>query len=213
MLWHSEHEWTPPQSLTDFLNNGSKPIYIGFGSIVVADPDELTRIIVEAVKLSGVRVILSKGWSGRMQKQEKEMVFPDSIYRIDRIPHDWLFPQCQAVMHHGGAGTTSAGLRAGVPTIVKPFFGDQFFWADRVQDLGVGISLRKMTVQKLSQALLSISNDTKIQGKAKLMGERIRAENGVQNAIQFVYRDLELAQQGLSDLKLKEKLHTWSHWL
>jgi sterol 3beta-glucosyltransferase len=117
------------------MNHGSKPVYIGFGSIVVADPEEFTNIIIEAVKKSGVRAILSKGWSGRLKKEPIKIEFPDCIYSVDSIPHDWLFPRVAGVVHHGGAGTTSAGLRAGVPTCIRPFFGDQYFWAERIQEV------------------------------------------------------------------------------
>jgi sterol 3beta-glucosyltransferase len=124
----------------------------------------LTRTIIEAVRKAGVRAILSKGWSGRLkekklqqhqQQQQQQppnpititsttssspesidsIEFPDFIYHIDKVPHDWLFPQMSGVLHHGGAGTTSAGIRAGVPTAVRPYFGDQFFWAERVGDV------------------------------------------------------------------------------
>lgn len=129
-------DWTPPESLTTFLAAGSKPIYIGFGSIVVSDPEELTEIIIEAVKKADVRAILSKGWSGRSKATVvAERIYPDCIYAIEKIPHDWLFPQVAGVVHHGGAGTTAAGIRAGVPSLIKPFFGDQFFWADRLQEV------------------------------------------------------------------------------
>jgi sterol 3beta-glucosyltransferase len=96
----------------------------------------MTKIIVEAVKKSGARAILSKGWSSR-SKEGPETVFeyPDTIFPLKSVPHDWLFPQLVGVMHHGGAGTTAAGLRAGCATIIHPFFGDQFFWADRVVDV------------------------------------------------------------------------------
>jgi sterol 3beta-glucosyltransferase len=135
-LDNPENDWTPPESLSAFLANGSKPIYIGFGSIVVNDPEELTEMIVESVVKSGVRAILSKGWSGRSSSGVKvDRVYPDCIYAIDKIPHDWLFPLVAGVVHHGGAGTTAAGLRAGVPSLIKPFFGDQYFWADRIQEV------------------------------------------------------------------------------
>ena len=93
--------------------------------------DELTYIIVEAVKRAGIRAILSKGWSARGVESKspnspsKRDVYPDCIYPIASVPHDWLFPQLSGVVHHGGAGTTSAGMRAGVPSLIKPFFGDQ----------------------------------------------------------------------------------------
>jgi sterol 3beta-glucosyltransferase len=128
-----------------------KPVYIGFGSIVVPDPDELTRIVVEGVRRAGCRAILSKGWSGRAKENNlgstgaetssaagsaaAEPEWPSFIYPIKSIPHDWLFPRIAGVVHHGGAGTTAAGIRAGVPTIIKPFFGDQFFWGLQVEEV------------------------------------------------------------------------------
>jgi sterol 3beta-glucosyltransferase len=100
--------------------------------------DEMTKTIIEAVKKSGVRAIVSKGWSSRGKEQKQTHVeYPPEIYPLDSVPHDWLFPQCAGVVHHGGAGTTAAGLRAGIPTLIRPFFGDQFFWAERVQDVSV----------------------------------------------------------------------------
>lgn len=140
------NKWQPPEGLVEFIQQG--PVfYIGFGSIVVPDPDEMTRTIVEAVQQAGVRAILSKGWSGRLATKEQEVIeYPPCIYPLERVPHDWLFSKMAGVVHHGGAGTTAAGLRAGIPTLIRPFFGDQFFWADRVQDLGVGICLKTFTV-------------------------------------------------------------------
>ena len=128
--------WTPPEPLLSFMNSGSRPVYIGFGSIIVPDPDELTRTIIEAIKKAGIRAVISKGWSGRRPEVEQiKIEFPDSIFTLDSVPHDWLFPQMAAVVHHGGAGTTAAGFRAGLPTCIYPFFGDQFFWAARVDDV------------------------------------------------------------------------------
>jgi len=201
-LDNPEVNWTPPQSLTDFLNAGPKPVYIGFGSIVVSDPEGLTDLIVKAVQKAGVRAILSKGWSGRLneKKDNEEYKYPDCIYPLDKVPHDWLFPQVAGVVHHGGAGTTSAGLRAGVPTIIKPFFGDQYFWADRVVDMGVGLSIRKLSVNKLASKLKRIVSDKKMQEKARIIGEKIRSEDGVQNSIQFIYKNLDFASERINEL-------------
>jgi sterol 3beta-glucosyltransferase len=145
----------------DQAREDGKPIvYIGFGSITVPHPDRVTARIVDAVVRSGclsssfqsaqrltsasnpggVRAIISKGWSSRMSKPNEkaaEIEIPPQCYMLDKVPHDWLFPQIDAALHHGGAGTTGASLRAGIPTLIKPWFGDQFFWASRVQKLGV----------------------------------------------------------------------------
>ncbi|KAH6574734.1 hypothetical protein BASA62_002321 [Batrachochytrium salamandrivorans] len=208
-----EHNWEAPESLLEFMNKGSKPIYIGFGSIVVPDPDALTRTIIDAVKKAGVRAIFSKGWSVRLAKaptsdSDTPIVYPDCIYPLDKAPHDWLFPLMAGVVHHGGAGTTAAGIRGGVPTLIHPFFGDQYFWADRVQELGVGLSLRKLTVDKLSAALVTLASDHKMRERAVLLGERVRGESGVANAVQYVYRDLEFARQRIQELAERNKRHT-----
>lgn len=181
----SSQKWTPPNDLVDFIDsahqNGKKVVYVGFGSIVVSDPDAMTRCIVEAILRSGVYAILSKGWSDRLQAKkgiestEPEIPLPPQIYQIKSIPHDWLFKRIEAACHHGGAGTTGASLRAGIPTIIRPFFGDQFFWGDRVEALGVGSCLRKLTVDSLADAFTLATTDEKQIGKAKLIGEKIRS--------------------------------------
>lgn len=178
-------------------------MYIGFGSIIVSDPKEITCIIVEAALASNVRAVISSGWASRLQKAKEDIEdeqddilsrHPDTIFGVESVPHDWLFPQMRAVVHHGGAGTTAAGLRAGVPTIVKPFFADQFFWGERVEEMGIGICIKNLTVESLSAALRVVSTDEAMLKSAKLVGERIRKEDGVQTAIQCIYRDMELAK-------------------
>lgn len=100
--------YDPPKELTDFLDAGDPPIYIGFGSIVVDDPDKFTQMIFGAVKMAGVRALVSKGWGGLGGDNT-----PDNIFMLENTPHDWLFPRVRAVVHHGGAGTAAAGLKAG----------------------------------------------------------------------------------------------------
>jgi len=198
-------KWSPPADLISFIDSahalGKKVVYIGFGSIVVSDPEAMTRAVVEAIERSGVYAILSKGWSDRLATKKNEVhpevpeiKLPPQIYQIQSIPHDWLFPRIDAACHHGGAGTTGASLRAGLPTIIRPFFGDQFFWGDRVEALDVGTCVRKLTVDNLTEALRAATTDIKQIEKAKLLGQKIRAENGVDNAVEAIYRDLEYAR-------------------
>jgi sterol 3beta-glucosyltransferase len=125
--------WQPPADLVDFIAAGPPPVYVGFGSISGRDPQKTTRAILDALAQSGQRGILATGWGG-LQTSD----LPDSVFQIKAVPHDWLFPQMAAVVHHGGAATTAAGFRAGVPTVVCPFFGDQPFWGKLVAALGVG---------------------------------------------------------------------------
>lgn len=174
-------DWQPPKELTDFIKraraDNKKLVYIGFGSIVVSDSAALTKTIVKSVQKADVRCILSKGWSDRLDKKgasEPEIQLPDDMLQIKSAPHDWLFTQIDAAAHHGGAGTTGASLRAGLPTIIKPFFGDQFFFGSRVEDLGVGIYLRKLNVSVFSRALWEAVHSERIVVKAKVLGELIR---------------------------------------
>ncbi|RXW23861.1 hypothetical protein EST38_g2016 [Candolleomyces aberdarensis] len=199
----SSKKWTPPDSLVEFIDKAhsenKKVVYIGFGSIVVSDPRTMTRCVIDAVVQSGVYAILSKGWSDRLhvkvgEASEPEEPLPSQIYPINSVPHDWLFRRIDAACHHGGAGTTGASLRAGIPTIIRPFFGDQFFWADRVEALGVGTGVRKLTVSTLKDALLKATTDQKQVDRAKILGEQIRGENGVATAIESIYRDMEYAR-------------------
>lgn len=173
--------WTPPTELTSFITKAreddKKIVYIGFGSIVVSDSAALTNTIIKSVLKADVRCILSKGWSDRLDRKDADEVeapLPPEILQIRSAPHDWLFTQIDAAVHHGGAGTTGASLRAGVPTIIKPFFGDQFFFGNRVEDLGVGIYLRKLNVSVFSRALWEASHSERMIVKARILGEQIR---------------------------------------
>jgi sterol 3beta-glucosyltransferase len=174
-------DWTPPDELTAFIakarREGKKIVYIGFGSIVVSDPAALTKTVVDSVLKAGVWCILSKGWSDRLGDPaavKTEVPLPPEIHQIKSAPHDWLFKQIDAAVHHGGAGTTGASLRAGLPTIVKPFFGDQFFSGSRVEDLGVGICLKKVNVGVFSRALWEATHSERMIIKARVLGEQIR---------------------------------------
>ncbi|EME80828.1 glycosyltransferase family 1 protein, partial [Pseudocercospora fijiensis CIRAD86] len=193
-------DWTPPTELAAFIQkareDGQKLVYIGFGSVTVSDSRQLMQQVVDAVLKADLRCILSKGWSDRFDRNKyaPEPEIPDCIYKIDAAPHDWLFRQVDAVVHHGGAGTTGASLRAGVPTIIKPFFGDQFFFANRVEDLGVGMHLKKVTANQLGKALWIATHDARMCNKARVIGEQIRSEDGVKTAIHAIYRDLEYAK-------------------
>ncbi|KAI9324470.1 hypothetical protein DFJ73DRAFT_802443 [Zopfochytrium polystomum] len=169
--------YTPPQDLVDFLAAGPPPVYIGFGSIVVDDPDALTATIFEAIKIANVRAIVSKGWGG-LGGAGKDV--PDGVYMIGNCPHDWLFKQVSAVVHHGGAGTTSAGLKAGKPTVVVPFFGDQSFWGAMIASIQAGpppIPFKKLTADRLASAIQFCFAPAVVQAAA-LAGARITAENG-----------------------------------
>lgn len=176
--------YEPPPALVGFLEAGSRPVYIGFGSMIDHEREEMTQLVVEAVRRTGQRAVLLGGWSELGSGH-----LPGSILSVDSIPHDWLFPQMAAVIHHGGAGTTAAGLRAGVPTVVVPFFGDQTFWGWRVHELGVGpkwIPRQKLSADKLAAAIHLAVNDGTMKRRAEMLGERIRAEDGVKTAVALI---------------------------
>lgn len=173
--------YEPPSDLVGFIEkargDNKKLVYVGFGSIVIDDPAALTKTVVDSVLKADVRCILSKGWSDRLGTKDAskpEVPLPPEIFQIQAAPHDWLFTQMDAAVHHGGSGTTGASLRAGIPTIIKPFFGDQYFFAQRVEDLGVGIWLKKVNTSVLSRALWEATNSQRMIVKAKVLGQKIR---------------------------------------
>lgn len=176
--------WKPPSDLVDFLKAGSPPVYIGFGSMGNRNPEETTRLALQALSETKQRGLLASGWGGLSQAD-----LPKTVYMLPSVPHSWLFPQMAAVVHHGGAGTTAAGLRAGVPSIVIPFFGDQPFWGQRIAQLGVGpapIPKRQLTAQKLAQAIQQAVSDNPMRQRAAALGEKIRAETGVAAAVRLI---------------------------
>jgi sterol 3beta-glucosyltransferase len=181
---HEAARFEPPSALANFLEQGPPPVYLGFGSMVDHQREQMIRLIAEAVGLAGQRAILLNGWSELSSAE-----LPDSILQVDAVPHDWLFPRVAAVVHHGGAGTTAAGLRAGRPTVVIPFFGDQTFWGWRVHQLGVGpkwLPRKRLTAEKLAAAIDQAVNDACIRERANKLGEKIRAETGVHNGIRMI---------------------------
>ena len=177
-------DWTPPAALLAFLQAGPPPVYVGFGSMSSRKPEETAGLILRALARAKQRAVILSGWGGLHAAD-----VPESVFMVDSVPFDWLFPRMAAVVHHGGAGTTSAGLRAGVPSIVVPFFGDQPFWGGRVAALGVGpkpIPRRKLTVERLAGAIQTAVTDQAMRQRAADLGATIRAEDGVARAVAVV---------------------------
>lgn len=323
--------WQPPSDLLEFLErkDAKKIVYIGFGSIVVQDPEGMSRAIIEAVERAGVRAIVSEGWSARGKKkggeqavngssgsngagagagssvpngeqavfptelslperatefllgqgpmtnsqayaglyqllsdysrlsgvdsknglpsplelttqqiaaldgnsvmgqpipirgvapplparskskhpvatQNEPIVWPSSIYKVSSIPHDWLFPQLDGVVHHGGAGSTAAGLRAGCPTIIKPFFGDQEFWGLAIEREGLGVVVKDLDAGRLAEALAKITTDESMRERARRVGERLRAEDGPEKACDLIEAEMEYAQNLMEDVLISD---------
>lgn len=177
-------DWSPPADLTAFLEAGPPPVYVGFGSMPSSDPAARTRIILDAVRQAGVRAVIASGW-GALEARN----LPDTVFAIKEAPHDWLFPRMAAVVHHGGAGTTAAGLRFGKPTIICPFMGDQPFWGSRVAALGIGpqpIAQKRLTSDALAAALREATANPVVRSRAEALSEQIRAEDGVSRAVEWI---------------------------
>ncbi|KAK8639211.1 hypothetical protein V6N13_137602 [Hibiscus sabdariffa] len=177
--------YEPPDSLVKWLEDGKKPIYIGFGSLPVQEPERMTQIIVQALEKTGQRGIINKGWGGLGNLAEPK----DFVYLLDNCPHDWLFLQCVAVVHHGGAGTTAAGLKAACPTTIVPFFGDQPFWGERVHGRGVGpapIPVEEFSLDRLVHAI-HFMLDPEVKRRAVELAKDMEGEDGVAGAVKAFY--------------------------
>jgi len=176
--------WEPPSDLVNFLQSGPPPVYVGFGSMLSRKPEETAELVLQALAQTGQRAVLSSGWGG-LRKEN----LPETVFMVGSIPHSWLFPKMAAVVHHGGAGTTGAGLQAGIPSIITPFFGDQPFWGHKVYELGVGprpIPRRRLTAENLAEAIQRALSDTRMRKRASSLGERIRGEDGVAQAVNVI---------------------------
>ena len=182
----------PPETLAEFLKAGEPPVYIGFGSIVVDDPDKFTSLIFEAVEKAGVRALVSKGWGVLGDEGDT----PDNIYMLENTPHDWLFPRVSAVVHHGGAGTTAIGLKCGKPTMIVPFFGDQPFWGAMVARAGAGAHeatpYKKLTANVLAEGIKQCLT-TEAKQAAEVIAKSISEEgDGAKNAVDSFHRHLPM---------------------
>ena len=175
--------WTPDPALSAFLAAGEPPVYVGFGSMTNQDPQALAQTILAAAAKAKVRLVLASGWAG------VETAASDAVHPLAAAPHDALFPLVSAVVHHGGAGTTAAGLRAGRPTLICPHAVDQPFWGRRVHALGCGpepLPLKRLTVDALAERLTTLTRTPAYQKRAKTIAARIAADQGVAKAIRII---------------------------
>jgi UDP:flavonoid glycosyltransferase YjiC (YdhE family) len=184
-----EPGWTPPNDLASFLAAGPPPVYVGLGSMVWRDEARAWQAIRAALRQAGVRAVITGAPPG---------LEDDAVHVAGEAPHGWLFPQMAAVVHHGGAGTTAAGLRAGLPTVVCPFFADQPLWGRRVHALGAGpppVPARRLSTARLAQALTQAVRDPAMRQRAAALGARLRAEDGVGQAAEIIERWLDHARR------------------
>lgn len=174
----SAKQWTPPDSLSEFLAAGEPPIYIGFGSMGGFEPRRMLHTMIGG--LAGRRAVFYPGWSGVDVSQ-----LPPNILAIGDTPHDWLLPRTSVVVHHGGSGTTHSAARAGLPSVVVPFAGDQAFWAERLYRAGVAAkqsSWKALTAASLTESI-RFAEQEEIRARARALGERMRAEDGLKTAV------------------------------
>jgi len=174
--------WHPPTELVDFLAGGEPPVYIGFGSMGFGKHARTRgQIVVGAVEKARVRAVVATGWGGLEVGS-----LHDGVHVVESVPHAWLFPRTVGVIHHGGAGTTAAGLVAGRATLVCPVLGDQGFWAQRVHDLGAGpapLPVRRLSVEELADRLMILGRKASYRRCARAVSEKLRLEDGVANAV------------------------------
>lgn len=185
-------DYVPDQELARFLSQGPPPVYIGFGSIVVDDPNKLTRTIFDAVTRAGCRALVSKGWGGL---GVDSVGIPEGVFMLGNCPHDWLFERVSAVVHHGGAGTSAAGIKAGKPTVVVPFFGDQPFWGAMINRAGAGPKPTPYQALNADNLAASIVEALKPETKARAeelgrsIGQEKGADEGGKDFHQFLNMD------------------------
>jgi len=175
-------EWRPSDALRAFLDGGPKPVYIGFGSMVSTGAEQFTATVLEAVRRSGRRAVIATGWGGLAGG---EGALDEQIFVVHSAPHDRLFPRMAAAVHHGGAGTTAAAVRAGIPSVIVPFYGDQPFWARCLQREGVAppaLDRKNLTAEALANAIDCTLHEP-VHRSAAALGERVRAEDGVRSAL------------------------------
>lgn len=185
-----------PDGLEAFLEAGSAPIYIGFGSVISRDAGRLMQIVLEALRRTGQRGVVL-----RKQQDEFQSGPHRNVFFLHSIRHDWLFPKMAAAVHHGGAGTTGASLRAGLPTLIVPFTNDQPFWGRQVQRLGVGpasITPRRLTVERLAAAIERMLTDVEMRTRARVLGEKIRMDDGIGEAVACIEAACGLKGNGIN---------------
>ncbi|WP_029107124.1 glycosyltransferase [Mycobacterium sp. URHD0025] len=190
--WPAEPDnWSPPSQLTDFLEAGPAPIFIGLGSTATAQGPKLSDIISTALRATGTRAVVQTGWAGLH-------CAGDDVMMVDEIPHSWLFPRVAAVVHHCGAGTTAATLRAGVPSIPVTGIMDQPFWAKRLRLLGAApIALRRatLTADDLAAAIREASGNPAYRGQAQRLSSLLAREDGAETATHRITELLNRSQE------------------
>lgn len=186
--WFTETptNWQPPEDLLAFLENGEPPLLVSLGAMSLGDDDALenANFFMEAIQQAEIRAVI-QGWEAGM----KLLKLPPTVFAAGPLPHSWLLSRCAGVVHHGGFGTTAAGFRAGVPHLVIPSIADQFYWGQRVHQLGVGLPFiprPRLTSKNLAAALQNLTTNAVLRDNATALGKQIRAETGLEKAVSLI---------------------------
>ncbi len=175
--------WTPPTELESFLAAGPPPVFVGFGSMAPGRGGWLAGPVRDAIRAAGGRAVVQSGWAGL------EVAGSADVLGIGEVPHDWLFPRMAAVVHHAGAGTTAAALRAGVPSVPVPVLADQPFWARRLSELGAGtdpLPFPRLTAAGLAAALRTATGNPHLAARAQALAARLRGEDGAARILDWL---------------------------
>ncbi len=179
----------PDSALLSWIRNGSAPVFISFGSMPIADEAATAQLIKDALSELGLRGVLISGWAEFPEGES------DNLYCTGSVDHDRLLPHCAAAIHHGGAGTSHASVRAGLPTLITSFMAEQPFWGQRLRDLGVGDRLRFKSLTKDDVvARLGALLKPDVVARAKTLGEAVSAERGLDETVAYVEEKLPQAR-------------------
>lgn len=184
--WYFDNHqrWSPPSALIDFINSGPLPLYIGFGSMKNKRTDLTTELIISALDKSKQRAVLATGWGGIAPKQNTEKYF-----FLEEVSHNWLFPHMKLAIHHGGSGTTFTALKTGIPSIIVPFMGDQFFWGSLLFKRGLGtkpIPQKRLSSDRLFNEILSTNNNIRFRANCTSISRKIELEDSVFQAVNII---------------------------
>ena len=188
--WFLDEPFTPPDDLLRFIESGEAPIYIGFGSMPTSNPAQIVQLVSETSRRVRRRVLLARGWSSVPELP----VFDDNVFVLEHAPHHWLFPRMSAVVHHGGAGTTAAAIRAGVPSVIVPHLGDQPYWGRRVYELGIGtkpLPRHQLNAKTLADRLQLLLKDSELRARAASLGKETQSEQGIETAVRAIQKSLQ----------------------
>lgn len=179
----SEEGWEPPEALAEFLESGPPPVCMGFGSSYIENAAHIADVFAKTLAGMGQRGVLLGGW-GELRGAPHR-----NILEIDEAPYDWLLPRTRGFVHHGSTGATHAALRAKVPSVTVPSYGDQLLWGHLLFKSGAApapIHRRKLSAEHLARAVSKIIVDPRLKENAVRLGDKVAREDGVGRAVDLI---------------------------